>query len=713
MRRVALSILITMLLLGPSLYIQVDGMNQPLTVILTYPDIEYNIGDEITAQAHIFRDGARFDPDTVIFTAGKGYDRHPMSRSSIGLWEGTVLITKERITYHDSFPLEVEVTADTLEHEWDFDSHLVYVSNIPHLHVNMYLDDDGDLLPSAGDIVDFTVTVSHGDQFVDPDPGTLMVYINDHDDDFTEDITIVRRSAGVYDGTFNIPSDIQHDIMFRLWAEANYTGEIRTENERSVADIYLRRYSIWVKQVEFGESKVKLEIHVVDLEGAPVTNALMTLNYSYRDADDEIVTIESNLTTGPDGIAPFEVPTNIVEDSRIEGLKIGVLILGEISVNGFSQRLGFWATNPDYTDEFTPRYDGFRINLQDEQPIPAGTNVSLRFNATYDGTPLAYTIVDNYLYWDHSVLFNGAVLTDDEGEFVIDLDTPDSVHAGWDRIQGQFKAETNVGFNSSSREYEFSYYASYSDYLVGRYPDTTLDLVQVGEGTYQFSLRTPGMDGEGEYVQVVWDLGAHDDYTVTYPSWSSGDYMYFYEHPLDAEWSGEAWVGTVKLPSMIPGDATFNLEAQFTNIDLPHSETITVRIRNSTDYLSNEPPILDILEPRTGETVEGSFHIMGTASDDSAVKLVEVRIDGGPWTAVTGTDDWELEVMIDELEEGMHTVEAWSFDGTKRSEIDVVEFNYIRVEHSTDDPVPILFIIVVLIMIAVALILVLVTRSAK
>ena len=710
MRRVALSILITMLLLGPSLLIQVEGKTQPLTVIVTYPDIEYNIGDEITAQAHIFREGARFDPDTVIFTAGKGYDRHPMARSSIGLWEGTVLITKERITYHDSFPIEVEVTADTLEHEWDFDSHLVWVSDIPHLHVNMYLDDDGELLPSAGDLVDFTITVSHGDQFVDPDPGTLMVYVNDQDDDFKENITVVRRFAGVYDGTFLVPSDIQHDKFFRLWAEANYTGEIETENERSVANIYLRSYSIWVEQIGFDESKVKLEIHVVDLEGAPVASAPMTLNMTYWDADDKIVSIESNLTTGPDGIVPFEVPTEIARSQSF-----GMWISGEISVNGYTQTMGVGVLNPDYSDEASPNYNGFKINLQNEQPIPAGANVSLRFNATYDGTPLAFTIVDIYLYWDHSVLFNGAVLTDDGGEFEIDIDTPDSVHAGWwrDRIHGQFKAVTHAGLNLSWREYEFSYYASYGNYLIGRYSDTTLDLVQIGEGTYQFTLRTPGMDGEEEYVRVVWDLGESGDYTVTYPSWSSGDNQYYYEHPVDAEWSGEAWVGTVTIPSMIPGDTTFNLKAEFTNMDVPHSETITVRIRNSTDYLNNEPPTLDILEPKSGDTVEGSFRIMGTASDDSLVKMVEVRIDGGSWTVVTGTADWELEVMADELEEGMHTVEAWSFDGSKRSEIDVVEFNYIRVEHSTDDSFPLLFIIVLLIMIAIALILVLVTRSAK
>ena len=125
MRRVALSIIITMLLLAPTLFIQGEAKTDPLTVILTYPDVEYNIGDNIVARAHVFRGGEMGEPDVVIFTAGKEYDRYPMSRVSKGLWEGTVQITKDRIDYHNDFPIEVSITVDTPDHEWDFDSHLV------------------------------------------------------------------------------------------------------------------------------------------------------------------------------------------------------------------------------------------------------------------------------------------------------------------------------------------------------------------------------------------------------------------------------------------------------------------------------------------------------------------------------------------------------------------------------------------------------------
>ena len=342
MRRVALSILITMLLLGPSLIIQVEGKTDNLTVILTYPDIEYNIGDEITAQAHIFREGARFDPDTVIFTAGKEYDRHPMSRSSEGLWEGTVQITKERIYSHDAFPIEVKVTADTPEHEWDFDGHLVVVSNIPHLHVSIVLDDNADQLPSEGDQVDFTVTVSHGDQFIDPDPGSLRVWVTADDHDFNEDLTVARRSDGIYGGTFTVPSNIGMDIYLKMWAQAYFTGDLETEDDHSVAYIYLRRYSTWVQYISSNDTRTNCEIFVRDLEGIPVANAPITLNLTYRDSENELVVNYSNLTTDPHGIAPMQVS---VEDvgPQFEG----VIVLGEISVRGYLQRFYFWVVNPD------------------------------------------------------------------------------------------------------------------------------------------------------------------------------------------------------------------------------------------------------------------------------------------------------------------------------------------------------------------------------
>jgi hypothetical protein len=678
LRWVALSVFIALLLLCPALFIQVEGTTDSLTVILTYPDIDYNIGDEITAQAHIFREGARIDPDTIIFTAGVNYDRYPMSRSSEGLWEGTVQITKERIYHHHSFPIEVKVTADTPEHEWDFDSHLVFVSNIPHLHVNIYLDDNADQLPSEGDQVDFTVTVSHGDKFMDPDPGTLRVWVTAENHDFYENLTVVRRSDGIYDGTFTVPSDIRTDIYLRMWAKAYFTGDIETEDDLSVADMYLRRYTIWVQYIDSDDTKANCEILVRDLEGTPVANAPITLNLTYRDTEDELVVISSNLTTGPHGIAQLEVP--------MEGISPhswGVAVLGEISINGYVQRLYFSVPNPGYIGEPERNIDGFRVNLQNDQPIPAGTSVSLRFNATYDGTPLADTEVDSYLSWDHSVLFNGTMTTDDEGEFVIDLDTPDVIHEGWwrDRFHGQFKANTQTRLNNSWQIYEFSYFDSNRDYHNWRYSDYTLDLVQTGERTYQFSLRSPGLDGVGENVEASWSVRGYSEYPSTYPMWQSGGY-YDSLH-LEADWAGDAWIGTVELPSMIPEDTTFNLAASITHIDVPHSERISVSIINSTAYRNNEPPTVNITGPISGETVEGSFQINGTASDDSAVTLVEVRIDNGTWTIVAGTDDWELEILADELDEGMHTIQARSFDGTKRSAIEMVEFNFIRVQHST------------------------------
>jgi hypothetical protein len=679
-------------------------------VILTWFEGDYHIGDELTAQAHIFRDGERFDPDTIRFTAGKDYSRVAMRRLARGLWEGTIRIMEEQIYNHDNYPIEVQVTADTPEHEWDFDSHLVWVRGIPHLHVDLSINDDKDLLAAPGDDVEFTVTVSHGDQFVDPDYESLNVWAEKGYDIFYDSLRVSRRSTGVYDGVFTVPSEISQEIVFRLRAKANYTGDIDTESDGSIERIYIRKYATWVHHIAYDSSKAYVDFMVHDIDGTPVANAPIDLNWTFWDKDDNVSTIELSTMTGSEGIAPLEIPMDVLGNKSDYNFADG-----QIEMNGFVQRVSLWIPNLDFVYYRDKSNDGFRVNLLGNQPIPAGSQAELHFYATYNGEPLSNTNIVGYVYWDHSILFNGTRTTDVDGGYVIELETPGKVHEGsWrDSLTGQFKAMTSAGLNSSWRTYEFSHWGSYGEYRSWKFSDTILDLIQIDGWTYRFSLMSPGLDGKEEKIRVTWDLGEHDTYDWAFPGWESGDLYFFSDHPASASWSGDRYEGVIQIPPFIPGDITFNLVATIKLMDEPHSETRTVIIGNSTEYLNNEPPIVEIDLPIQGGTVEGRFSIKGTASDDSAIEAVEVRIDGGPWTLVTGTDDWELEIMASALTDGMHSVEARSFDGIKRSDIDTVEFNYMRVEHQTMVSWSNLVIIMVVILMLVTIVVIVRTRSVK
>src|SRR6185503_17696282 len=66
--------------------------------------------------------------------------------------------------------------------------------------------------------------------------------------------------------------------------------------------------------------------------------------------------------------------------------------------------------------------------------------------------------------------------------------------------------------------------------------------------------------------------------------------------------------------------------------------------------------------PSAGATVSGSVAISGSASDDVQVSKVEVSVDGGAYSAASGTTSWSATLVTTALANGAHTVAARATD---------------------------------------------------
>lgn len=84
----------------------------------------------------------------------------------------------------------------------------------------------------------------------------------------------------------------------------------------------------------------------------------------------------------------------------------------------------------------------------------------------------------------------------------------------------------------------------------------------------------------------------------------------------------------------------------------------------------NQPPTVEIETPAEGSTVNGTTTVAGNASDDDGdVQSVEVRIDDGPWTNASGTNDWTFDWDTTQHADGEHTISARSYDGENHSQV--------------------------------------------
>lgn len=84
-------------------------------------------------------------------------------------------------------------------------------------------------------------------------------------------------------------------------------------------------------------------------------------------------------------------------------------------------------------------------------------------------------------------------------------------------------------------------------------------------------------------------------------------------------------------------------------------------------------PSLNITTPENNEKVSGKVMIRGTTSHvGGEVIIVEIKIDDGEWTPVTGTGNWQHELDTEDLSEGTHTIHARAFDGAYYSDVESV-----------------------------------------
>ena len=73
-------------------------------------------------------------------------------------------------------------------------------------------------------------------------------------------------------------------------------------------------------------------------------------------------------------------------------------------------------------------------------------------------------------------------------------------------------------------------------------------------------------------------------------------------------------------------------------------------------------PEVAITSPVAGSTVEGVNTIAGTASDNVSVAVVEIQVDGGPFSPAQGTTSWTFSLDTTQYPDGPHTISARATD---------------------------------------------------
>ncbi|UCC93312.1 MAG: S8 family serine peptidase, partial [Thermoplasmata archaeon] len=118
------------------------------------------------------------------------------------------------------------------------------------------------------------------------------------------------------------------------------------------------------------------------------------------------------------------------------------------------------------------------------------------------------------------------------------------------------------------------------------------------------------------------------------------------------------------------GDTTYTVQVAGSAKDVLGNPMGTDQVwsfRTVPDPQPTDPPVAIITSPAEGATVSGFILIEGTGTDVGAQGRVEVRIDGGDWRTVEGTNAWRLGWDTEQELDGDHTISARGTDSSGRS----------------------------------------------
>ncbi|MCK5414234.1 MAG: hypothetical protein KAJ35_02510 [Thermoplasmata archaeon] len=683
-----------------------DVLSEPLTVIQTIPDQEYLIGDEVLIQAHVFMHAERVDPDAIRISIGISSREVTPERLSVGHYEARVVIIESDISVGESsrhLPINTGVSISDPEFQHDFVTDSIPIGPFsPYLIVRLSVPEPHVSPPYDGQEIEYMVTFLFDINLVDPDPGSLVATLYDIDFNPVRDLETWRIDRGMYGGSYSLPVENGIESVYEIVVQANYTDDSEVHHGGDSAVVTYVPFSVWYNYRLQDSEWISIEIYVHDIEENPVENALITFNATYETIEWGQQSFKYSQITDEEGVGHF-----LVSYQDIDPYAKWIRIKGEVEKDDLRQNITFYVPNTDRLVPEGPSDEGFDVTLINDVPIREGSVDTLSFYAQINGTGLKGTPIDCYFYTDHMMLMSTRTSTDDDGRFDIELPIPevDPTTFGWyNQIQGIFKVDTDSGYDISGYEIRTSQWDNSWEYLHQKSPETYIELTRINDsGRYEVKMISTGLDGINESVRISWWVGEFDEVVNwTDPGWYHSSKWSWEQLTVELEWDGEAYSGYIELPYYVPDDVPISMRGSVTLLDQPSEPVRYAIISDSSAYLENESPTVVIQSPRDGDQVTGNLTINGTATDDKKVQAVMIRIDGGPWEEVIGTEVWQTSIDLKSLSEGPHILEAISFDGIRYSDVDEVEFEYSDTEHQTNDIWPLIIIIIIILVSIVA-----------
>ena len=654
------------------------------TVYVSVPEGEYDLGSVVTVEITVFENGGFKDPDFLNFTVEQ-YDETRravnVTRTGEGRYTGEIILRLSDINAWGTVHIHAHVLFGTDSVGEGSYFHTVY-QDAPR--ADIVLTDPDDVVARPGQDIEFELKVTFLGEAIDPDPGSLIAVIHEEADNGSEwysQIPLTRISTGRYNGTFHIPPGGTESTTYYVYAGLNCTVDGRIWTKYLFGNVRLSipitYYRIWSHYENVTRESADLTLYFEDTQGIAASDASVHLNYSYyRDIQPSPLSITMIETTDGNGLLHLHMSYPDIGES-----KKWFDVEGTIDKSGYRQHFWGRVQIPPPPPDYPYMYDGIRVTILTEELIPANEEVTISLYVTMDREPISGYEVFVYMMTQNEFLFNGALVTDDDGfiNFTIRTknDNINMVYYYWlDYIDEPRYMERNHWFIIDGS-------SAYGQYFLDAETTISVDPFPPG-GPIEVTFDNPDADGVAEMAGVIWAVGDLSDYRDDdfYPPWrswrpyGSGLYPYISGNTVIASWDGEMYRASIILPPFLPDDVRLFVMGLIEFKDSPYQDIRGALLENLTATLPHARPLVNISTPVDEELYHGRVEVSGTASAVTSLRRVVLRVEGGKWLNAFGTNIWNLTLMSENLQTGANTIEVRAFDGEIWSKTVSVTFTF-------------------------------------
>jgi hypothetical protein len=412
----------------------------PVKVISVVPEGDYEVGDTVTFEVHVFEKGERVEADNITVSIGGywGRDVNATPTGTPGKYEVTFTINESDVSYGE---VDVYITIEkgnVTSGDWVY----FYVSE-----GNEEADIEVETLPTSstllepGDTFSCEVMVTVDGDPTDADEKDIDLY----GPEGAVKLNWTEIGTGKYAITYKVPNNITKFGEFSIQIEvyvANGSGWDYISFK--VLDI-----QVWYEKISVNDTVLVARFWVNGLDGDGVNGALVDVEY---DHDDDYYTTDIKMSGRTmNGSVKFTMP-----HVNMTGIYLEIVIKRGNNIYYLYSDID-WADDEDEPIVNEPDPGSFDV-ISEDLGYETGEH-TYDFTAYNDTEPWAsdwiYYYVGLYGSPAHKILAFGKVKTDAQGEFSVKFTTP----TGMERyVICYFQAATNDTENSwesnDGRSYE-------------------------------------------------------------------------------------------------------------------------------------------------------------------------------------------------------------------------------------------------------------------